>query len=216
LVVWQEGTAIPPPRQRALLSLLLVEDGPVSLREIGRSLWSEAGSVTNVHVLVHRLRRWLSEAGIGEIRLTPSGYVLEVPVGTVDADRFREQVGVGRQSTVSERVEALASALALWRGPVLSGAPERVRNRRDAHRLQALRRDTMVDLVETCLAVGQADRLCHSSTTSRPPTTTPGSSSAIRRAGKATSTCSPPTRIRAPRTCPRRPPTRAAGTPSTT
>jgi DNA-binding SARP family transcriptional activator len=157
--VWQHGVVTPTPRRRALLSLLLVEDGPVATREIARSLWGEDHPIGTVQVLVHRLRRWLTGAGLGEIHLTQAGYHLDVPTGAVDIGRFRELVAHGlREPTAAARVDALADALALWRGPVLSDAPEAVRNRRGAHRLRALRHDTVLALAVACLTVGRPDR----------------------------------------------------------
>ena len=157
--VFEPGVAAPTPRRRALLSLLLVEEAPVPAAEISRVLWGDHRSLATLHVLVHRLRRWSSGMGLGELDLTPHGYRLHLPAGAVDTSRFRQLVAAGaRTGGIAERVDTLDAALALWRGPVAADAPEPVRERPGAHRLRRLRHDAVCQLADAAMTAGQPDR----------------------------------------------------------
>jgi hypothetical protein len=103
-----------------------------SLRPNGSDLlWAgePPRTATNtLQTLVLRLRRALraSEAGDderGQLRTTPSGYLLEVDPDALDASRFESLLGEARRAFALERhavaLEMLRHALALWRGPAL-------------------------------------------------------------------------------------------------
>ena len=107
-----------PPRQRALLQLLLVAGGePVSLSEIRTALWLDepAASATNqVHRHVGELRRHfepeLGRRDVGRWLLpTSSGYRLAVDATNLDLLRFRElrRQGVDLAATSAEAATAL-------------------------------------------------------------------------------------------------------------
>jgi DNA-binding SARP family transcriptional activator/tetratricopeptide (TPR) repeat protein len=98
---WRGDVELPlgPPRQRALLQLLLVAGGaPVSLSEILTTLWLDepAASATNqVHRHVGELRRRfepeLGRREVGRWLLpTSSGYRIAVDATNLDLLRFRE------------------------------------------------------------------------------------------------------------------------------
>jgi DNA-binding SARP family transcriptional activator len=107
-----------PPRQRALLQLLLVAGGePVSLSEILTALWLDepAASATNqVHRHVGELRRRfepeLGRRDVGRWLLpTSSGYRLAVDATNLDLLRFRElrRQGADLAATSAEAATAL-------------------------------------------------------------------------------------------------------------
>jgi DNA-binding SARP family transcriptional activator len=126
---WRGGVELRlgPPRQRALLQLLLVAGGePVSLSEILTALWLDepAASATNqVHRHVGELRRRfepeLGRRDVGRWLLpTSSGYRLAVDATNLDLLRFRElrRQGVDLAATSAEAATALlAQALEVAR-----------------------------------------------------------------------------------------------------
>jgi DNA-binding SARP family transcriptional activator len=120
--------ALGPPRQRALLQLLLIAGGePVSLSEILAALWLDepAASATNqVHRHVGELRRRfepeLGRRDVGRWLLpTSSGYRLAVDATNLDLLWFRDLVrqGAGLAATSAESATVLlARALEVARG----------------------------------------------------------------------------------------------------
>ncbi|MEU7532467.1 BTAD domain-containing putative transcriptional regulator [Saccharothrix sp. NPDC042600] len=137
--VWLDGERLPvgPPLQRTLLGLLAVEAGEaLSVDRLVDALWGEAlprDARGLVHGYVSRLRKVLRPAEV-EIGRRSSGYALEVDPSIVDLHRFRALV------RAASGPDDLRAALALWRGPALSGVAvsdvvARVRVGLDAERL---------------------------------------------------------------------------------
>lgn len=137
---WRGDTelALGPPKQRALLALLLTEAGhPVAVHEIVDALWGQEPPDSAVNVVqrhVGALRRLLEPdlpAG-GESRWLvrgSGGYRLEVDPDDLDLLRFR---ALRRQAAQDGRPPTatglLIEALALWRGPAASGIAAEVRS----------------------------------------------------------------------------------------
>lgn len=140
---WRGDTelALGPPKQRALLALLLTEAGhPVAVHEIVDALWGQDPPDSAVNVVqrhVGALRRLLEPdfpAG-GESRWLvrgSGGYRLEVDPDGLDLLRFRtlrrqaeQAVRDGQPPTATG---LLIEALALWRGPAASGIAPEVRS----------------------------------------------------------------------------------------
>ncbi|MEU6198772.1 BTAD domain-containing putative transcriptional regulator [Streptomyces sp. NPDC047061] len=140
---WRGGTelVLGPPKERALLALLLTEAGhPVAVHEIVDALWGEDPPDSAVNVVqrhIGALRR-LFEPDLparGESRWLvrgSGGYRLEADADSLDLLRFRalrKQAGQaaqdGRPATATE---LLMEALALWRGPAASGIAPEVRS----------------------------------------------------------------------------------------
>ncbi|MFJ9351340.1 AfsR/SARP family transcriptional regulator [Streptomyces sp. NPDC101237] len=129
-----------PPKQRALLALLLAHAGqPVPLHEIVDALWHEDPPATAANV-VHRhvaaLRRLLEPelvSGTASSRLVRAsgGYALQVSGDELDLLRFRalceDARDAARRADPARAVESLVEALDLWRGPSASGIPPEVR-----------------------------------------------------------------------------------------
>ncbi|MER5727545.1 AfsR/SARP family transcriptional regulator [Streptomyces sp. NPDC002138] len=119
-----------PAKRRSLLAALLLRPNhPVPLRQLTASLWdgeppARARSVIQGHV--SRLRTLLdtAQAGLYGVELATQGaaYVLRVPEALLDAHRFQELVTRAHgQRSAGEAVVMYQEALALWRGPALTG-----------------------------------------------------------------------------------------------
>ena len=140
---WRGDTELPlgPPKQRALLALLLTEAGhPVAVHEIVDALWGQDPPDSAVNVVqrhVGALRRLLEPdlpAGGASRRLVrgSGGYRLDVDPDSLDLLRFRalrqraeQAVRDGEPPTATG---LLIEALALWRGPAASGIAAEVRS----------------------------------------------------------------------------------------
>jgi DNA-binding SARP family transcriptional activator len=165
--------ALGSPRQRALLAVLLVHrDEPMSLDRLIDELWGErapASAIKIVQGYVSNLRKVL---GDGPLVTHGRGYVLRIPPGQLDADRFEALVAEGRRAMrdgdARTAVVRLREALALWRGPPLaefayeSFAQSEIA-RLEESRLAALeeRIDTDLMLGEHASLVGELEELVH-------------------------------------------------------
>lgn len=118
-----------PPKQRALLTILLLHVGEiVSVDRLIDLLWGEEAPRTATHsiqIYVSELRKALEPmAGHPLIHTRPPGYLLDVPDEAIDAKRFEALVreATARLTTGDHEpaARALNVALALWRGPALS------------------------------------------------------------------------------------------------
>ncbi len=146
---------IGPMKQREALAALALRAGRVvSVRQLSDDLWgaqAPRSAVNLVHTYVGRLRRLLGEQALP--RLPGPGYRLAVEPARVDVlefERLRARAGAALSATrLDDAQSALASALALWHGPVpLDGAvgPLAV-----AERVRLL--ELKLDAVEALLAV---------------------------------------------------------------
>ena len=119
-----------PPKQRALLAILLLHAGEiVPIDRLIDLLWGESAPRTAAHsiqIYVSDLRRALESLGGGrEVLATRRpGYQLDTDLETIDARRFERLVEEGtrqlRDGDLEGGAEALRNALRLWRGPALS------------------------------------------------------------------------------------------------
>ncbi|MFJ2198131.1 AfsR/SARP family transcriptional regulator [Streptomyces violaceusniger] len=130
-----------PPKQRALLALLLVRAGqPVALSEIVDVLWAQDPPSTAVNV-VHRhvgsVRRLL-EPGLptraegSRLVRSSGGYRLNADADALDLLRFRKLSESARRTAAAgepERAaELFSQALALWQGPTATGVPSDIQS----------------------------------------------------------------------------------------
>jgi predicted ATPase/DNA-binding SARP family transcriptional activator len=166
-----DGTQVPVPAgaQRALLALLLVSRGhAVSVGRLSEGLWGEElpqDPRAALHTAVARLRRTLERTGCA-VRTVAPGYALQVPPGSVDADRFLELHRRARSllaaesnggvdpARAAEAAGLLRSALDLWRGPAWGELAERVASG-EALRLEEARLSAAEDLASAALHAGQ-------------------------------------------------------------
>ncbi|HEX4820430.1 MAG TPA: BREX system ATP-binding domain-containing protein, partial [Acidimicrobiales bacterium] len=147
-----------PPKQRAVLAVLLVEAGRVVATDrIVELLWGEDApkARTSLQAYISHLRRILDP----EVLLTqPPGYRLAVERNDVDVFRFLELVTAGRtqlrEGDASTARATLEDALALWIGtpiPEFADEPFAV----DLHeRLLAARVGAIETVAEADLALG--------------------------------------------------------------
>jgi predicted ATPase/DNA-binding SARP family transcriptional activator len=113
--------AVPGARQRALLAALLLRRGSVVpfdrlVDEVfGEQPPEEARNALQTYIA--RLRHALGPAAAGVVVTRAPGYVLEVPGGAVDVERFCAQLVRAREAeSPTAALALLEQALALWRG----------------------------------------------------------------------------------------------------
>ena len=131
---------LPRRRERALLTALLLHANEVvSTDRLIEALWGEnpprtaVGSLQNA---VSSLRKGLDDDAL---RTQPPGYLLAVDPDDVDATRFERMVRKASGLDPPDRAEALAQALALWRGPALGDVADETFAATEAARLDELR-----------------------------------------------------------------------------
>ncbi|WP_427164217.1 AfsR/SARP family transcriptional regulator [Streptomyces sp. C1-1] len=140
--VWRGGAELPlgPPKQRALLALLLLHAGQtIGLSQIVDVLWHgdpPNSAVNVVHRHIGSLRKML-EPGLpprtpGDLLVRRAGgYGINVDPGTLDLLHFRDLVARARDAAddgeASSAVELYAEALSLWRGEAAQGIPQDIR-----------------------------------------------------------------------------------------
>ena len=152
-------------RQQALLAVLLVHANRlVSADQLVDWLWEQKPPRTaqaSVHNAVSDLRRSLGVGGPGDgtaLLTRPAGYLLVVPPGEIDADRFEELAGAAElrmaDGSVSGASALFSEALGLWRGPALAGVEVEV-CRAAAIRLEERRLAVQENRLEVELRLGR-------------------------------------------------------------
>jgi DNA-binding SARP family transcriptional activator len=152
--------ALGSPRQRALLAVLLVHrDEPMSLDRLIDELWGErapASAIKIVQGYVSNLRKVL---GDGPLVTHGRGYVLRIPPGQLDADRFEALVAEGRRAMrdgdARTAVVRLREALALWRGPPLAEFAYESFAQSEIARLEESRLAALEERIDTDLMLGE-------------------------------------------------------------
>jgi DNA-binding SARP family transcriptional activator len=156
-------------KQRALLALLALHlNRPVASETLIEELWRgnpPASVQSTVQSLVYRVRRVLADAGSEAAGVTLRGrgsaYVLEADDLQVDARRFESLLGRGRELLAAGAADgaarALASALAMWRGPALEDLADVELARVEATRLDEARLGAVEALAECELARDQPE-----------------------------------------------------------
>ncbi|MFD5826758.1 BTAD domain-containing putative transcriptional regulator [Lentzea sp. NPDC060358] len=135
---------VTPGRQQVVLALLLMEANQVvSTDQIVDTLWNQEPpdtARTQVQICVSRLRKTMVDAGVDlPIVTRVPGYQLLLGANTLDMHVFAGKLAEARvlvkEGRAAEAATLLRSAVALWRGPCLSGLPN------PALRSRALRLD---------------------------------------------------------------------------
>ncbi|GAA4222226.1 DNA-binding SARP family transcriptional activator [Streptosporangium album] len=126
--------ALPARHPRMLLAVLLLHNGEIVAEgRLLEQVWGQsAGSMIALRTAVSRLRSWMREAAgaVASIEHVDSGYRLRLPGRSIDAARFRAVLAADSDTAgmdPHQRLADLMNALELWRGPVLDGAPDGVR-----------------------------------------------------------------------------------------
>ncbi|MEU6700485.1 BTAD domain-containing putative transcriptional regulator [Pseudonocardia sp. NPDC046786] len=147
---------------RLLLASLVAANGePVSADTLSDRLWDGDLPVNPKKVLqakLSRLRTVLDQARPGSRELlthTPGGYRLVLEPGALDARRFKNAVQhARRRESSSQRAEALAEALAMWRGDPFGDVAEEVWLSPVVAELHEVRGDALGALIETLVEQG--------------------------------------------------------------
>jgi DNA-binding SARP family transcriptional activator/WD40 repeat protein len=154
------GTKGLAPRDRVVLETLAIRPKDVvSAEQIAEALWPNTPPATWSKVVqgsVVRLRKLL---GAGGIETVDHGYRLTVPRSELDSLEFERLVSRAReQLTLGEPERAtytLDEALGLWRGRPFADLEEWEPGRREAERLEELRRDAEELRLEAALGTGR-------------------------------------------------------------
>ncbi|HEY7073775.1 MAG TPA: BTAD domain-containing putative transcriptional regulator [Solirubrobacteraceae bacterium] len=145
------------PKQRALLSLLLLRRGEVVPgAQLIDALWGEeppGTAQTALHGHVSTLRKLI---GADRIETRPPGYSLQVAPDEVDVGRFESLVAAARSlDDPGERSTGLRAALALWHGEPLVELRGEPFAEREIARLEELRLAALEDRIDADLALGR-------------------------------------------------------------
>ena len=165
LLVRRGGTVMPvsPGKQRALLAALLLDANKVlSLDELAGVVWGAElpRSVRpGLHNIVMRLRRSLADADRSRVMAQPCGYQIRVETGELDIARFEALLAAGhearRAGLDADAAVQFRAALALWRGPPLSGVSSQALELRDIPRLEEMRLQALEARLDTDLRLGR-------------------------------------------------------------
>jgi DNA-binding SARP family transcriptional activator/tetratricopeptide (TPR) repeat protein len=133
------------PRERVILAMLLLEANQIiPVDRLIDAVWDDSPPPTargQVQICISNLRRRLQElCGRDPISTRSPGYLLRVDDGEFDLKVFEARVHQARQAVDPlDGAGMLRDALALWRGPALSGVESKLvssyRNRLDEQRL---------------------------------------------------------------------------------
>jgi predicted ATPase/DNA-binding SARP family transcriptional activator len=145
-------------KRQALLAMLALRRGRmVDVDALVEGLWGEELPAAPRNALHHHVARLRAALGEGAIVGSADGYALKD--ARVDAVRFEELLaqtrGALRDGEVRGASDAVATALALWRGPALQGLTGTAWFSAEARRLEMLRVDALEEQFEVALALGE-------------------------------------------------------------
>jgi basic membrane lipoprotein Med (substrate-binding protein (PBP1-ABC) superfamily)/DNA-binding SARP family transcriptional activator len=154
-----------PPKQRALLAILLLHTGEiVPIDRLIELLWGDSPPRTadhSIQIYVSNLRKSFEGLGANGVLSTRSpGYQLDVHADSIDVRQFEAQVREGtrklREGDPDAGAADLRAALRLWRGPALSDFTYEEFAQPHIHRLHDLHLDAVEELAAADLAAGRA------------------------------------------------------------
>jgi predicted ATPase/DNA-binding SARP family transcriptional activator len=145
-------------KRQALLALLALRQGRVvDVDALVEGLWGEELPAAPRNALHHHIARLRAALGESSILGSADGYALRD--ARVDAVRFEELLaqtrGALRDGEVRAASDAVAAALALWRGPALQGLTGTAWFSAEARRLETLHVDALEEQFEVALALGE-------------------------------------------------------------
>ena len=145
-------------KRQALLAMLALRQGRVvDVDALVDGLWGEELPAAPRNALHHHIARLRAALGEESIVGSPDGYALKG--AHVDAVRFEELLAETRsalrEGDILAAADAVASALALWRGSALQGLTGTAWFGAEARRLETLRVDALEEDFETRLALGE-------------------------------------------------------------
>ena len=149
-------------RRRALLAHLLVHTGRrLSLDSICDAVWDgepPAGAPSTVRTYLSQFRKLDGDGAGLLIEPNPSGYLVTLDRGKLDATAFEDRLDAALQAAdPSERLEHLEAALALWRGSALAEFADSDWASAEAQRLRAQRQVAIAARFDALLALGRHD-----------------------------------------------------------
>ncbi|WP_053737270.1 AfsR/SARP family transcriptional regulator [Nocardia sp. NRRL S-836] len=141
-----------PPKQRAVLALLLAQPGRViAVDRLISVLWDDAPPKTalkNLQVYVYQLRKVVG----ARLRSRAPGYLMSIDPAELDLTRFTELLDVARRERTPQRYR---EALALWRGPALADLTASGLLRGVVAQLEELRLAARVECADAELDLGR-------------------------------------------------------------
>ena len=145
-------------KRRGLLAMLALRQERVTgVDALIDALWGEELPSAPRNALHHHVARLRGALGADSIVGSADGYALKE--AHVDAVRFEELLADARSALrdghVPAAADAVASALALWRGPALEGLTGTAWFSAEARRLETLRVDALEEDFEVRLALGE-------------------------------------------------------------
>jgi DNA-binding SARP family transcriptional activator len=152
-------------RVRRLLGLLLLHRGRVvSVDRLVDEIWEHEppdSALAALRVHVSRLRKMLATAGLENLLVTrPTGYLLDVPEASVDADRFEALIAEARAAVADGDPKAAVArfrrALEMWRGAALAGIASSTNVEAEAARLEEARLAAFEDCISAELEADNA------------------------------------------------------------
>lgn len=163
----QRPVDIGPPKQRAVLAVLLLAAGRVvSVDRLIDAVWGDdaPGSATaSLQAYISNLRRALRDGTQGQVASPivrqPPGYFLQVAADDLDLSVFA--TGCAQATAAVEAADwqralsAADEALALWRGPLLADLRDEAWVAEDAARAEQLRTDCLDARITALLALGR-------------------------------------------------------------
>jgi basic membrane lipoprotein Med (substrate-binding protein (PBP1-ABC) superfamily)/DNA-binding SARP family transcriptional activator len=153
-----------PPKQRALLAILLLHAGEiVPIDRLIELLWGDSPPRTanhSIQIYVSNLRKALEGLGAKGVLSTRSpGYQLDAHVDSIDIRQFEARVREGtrklREGDPDTGAADLRAALRLWRGPALSDFTYEEFAQPYIHRMHDLHLDAIEELAAADLAAGR-------------------------------------------------------------
>ncbi len=145
-------------KRQALLAMLALRQGRVvDVDGLVDGLWGEELPAAPRNALHHHVARLRAALGEESIVGSSDGYALRG--ARLDAVEFEELLAETRAALrdgdVPAAADAIASALALWRGPALQGLTGTAWFSAEARRLETLRVDALEERFEAGLALGE-------------------------------------------------------------
>jgi DNA-binding SARP family transcriptional activator len=148
------------PKQRALLTLLLLDAGrAVSTDRLIDALWGEQPprtAATSLQNFVSQLRKLL---GPDVLVTKPPGYLLRVEPAQLDVNRAEKLRDEAKAGSASERAAKLGKALALFLGPPLEEFGYEAFAQGEIARLGELRLTLLEERIDADIEAGEAPSL---------------------------------------------------------
>src|SRR4051794_17196435 len=145
-------------KQRRLFAMLALRaPEPVTVDELVEAVWADTppdGRDPALQKQVSRLRARLGDQL--PVRRRPAGYALEIGRDAIDSHRFEAML---ERARAERSADALAAALALWRGPALADHRFDEFAQSEIARLEELRLEAVEERLAAELARGQAGDL---------------------------------------------------------